>query len=383
LSGSALPRLYELLPGERRRVVADAVGLSADEVAALDGGLTLEQADRLIENVVGTIAVPIGIATNFVVDGVDRLVPMAVEEPSVVAAASNGAKHARAHGGFFTTADEQLMIGQVQVVGVDNAEAGAAAVAEHELELLDEANACDPRLVELGGGARRIETRLVETEREAMLVCHLLVDCLDAMGANAVNTMAEGIAPTIERLTGGRVYLRIISNLADRRLVAARATFEADDELVEGILHAYRFALHDPYRAVTNNKGVMNGVASVSLATGNDFRAIEAGGHAYAAVASRVGRYSSLTHFERAADGGIVGTLTLPMAVGLVGGATVAHPAARTCVKILGVRTARELAGVMVAVGLAQQFAAMRALATEGIQRGHMRLHARKAESPA
>jgi hydroxymethylglutaryl-CoA reductase len=259
------------------------------------------------------------------------------------------------------------MIGQIQVLDARD----PGAIASHEAELVAEANACDPRLFEAGGGARAIETRTLD----GMLVCHLLVDCRDAMGANAVNTMCEAIAPSIERITGGRVLLRIVSNLADRRLVTARAVFEVG-EAARGVLDAYRFAALDPYRAATNNKGVFNGVASVALATGNDFRALEAGGHAYAA---RGGRYTSLTRFEPGPqDGTVRGELTLPLAVGLVGGATVAHPGARACVRILGVQTARELAGVLVSVGLAQQLAAMRALVAEGIQRGHMRLHARK-----
>jgi len=330
---------------------------------------------------------PTSAPPDFVVDGVDRLVPMAVEEPSVVAAASNAARLARPHGGFVTTAHEQLMIGQVQVLDVANTETAAAAVRAAEHDLLAQANACDPRLVELGGGARAIETRIVQAGRERMLVCHLLVDCLDAMGANAVNTMSERIAPAVERLTAGRVLLRIICNLADRRLVTATATFDSElmatdtltaAEVVDGVLAAYRFALHDPYRAATNNKGVMNGVASVALATGNDFRAIEAGCHAYASVASPTGRYSSLTHFDLDSDGSLTGSLTLPLAVGVIGGATASHPTARACLHILGVTRARELAAVMAAVGLAQQLAAMRALATTGIQHGHMRLHARQ-----
>lgn len=385
--GSALSGLYRLDAHERRRLVAELAGLSENEVATFEGGLTLEHADRMIENAIGTIGVPLGVATNFLVDGVDRLVPMAVEEPSVVAAASNAARLARAEGGFRTFAHEQLMIGQIQVLDLADARAAAAAVTQAEQELLGQANACDPRLVELGGGARSVETRIVDAGEERLLVCHLLVDCLDAMGANAVNTMAERISPSIERLTGGRVLLRIISNLADRRLVTARASFDTDlmatdalsgNVVVEGVLAAYRFALHDPYRAATNNKGVMNGVASVALATGNDFRAIEAGCHAYASVASATGRYASLTHFERDGDGRLVGSVTLPLAVGVVGGATASHPTARACLRLLRVSTARELAAVMASVGLAQQLAAMRALATTGIQDGHMRLHARQ-----
>lgn len=375
---SRLPGFYRLPLAERRRLVAERAGLGPDDVAALDGGLTLEEADRMIENVVGLISYPLAVATNFVVDGVERLVPMAVEEASVVAAASNGAKAAREQGGFTTAADEQLMIGQIQTVDVPDLDAAVAAVRAAEAELLAQARASDPRLAELGGGPRALELRVVETPAERMLVSHLLVDCRDAMGANAVNTMAEAIAPEIERLSGGRVLLRIVSNLADRRLITARATFAVPADVADGILAAYRFALHDPYRAATNNKGVMNGVASVGLAVGADLRALEAGAHAYAAHASPTGAYASLTHFEHA-EGGVAGRLTLPLAIGTVGGATAAHPAARAALRILGVESARELAGVTASVGLAQQFAAMRALATEGIQRGHMRLHRRAA----
>ncbi len=389
---SSLPGFYRLSLPERRRIVAELTRLNADEIGALDGGLSLEQADTMIENVVGFLSVPIGIATNFIVDGVERLVPMAVEEPSVVAAASNGAKLAREHGGFRTEAGELLQTAQIQVVGLEDPQRAAALLARDEDAILARANESDPTLVELGGGAKALEMRLVKTERETMLVCHLLVDCRDAMGANAVNTMAEHAAPLVESLTGGRVSLRIISNLADRRLVTSRATFDAallgsdqpSGELVlENILAAYRFARHDPYRAATNNKGVMNGVASVALATGNDTRAVQAGGHAFASTSSEVGHYSSLTHFERDENGNLAGWLTLPMAVGIVGGATSAHPAAKVCLKILGVESGRELAGIIVSVGLAQQFAAMRALATVGIQRGHMRLHARSVAMSA
>lgn len=389
---SSLPGFYRLSPPERRRIVAELAHLDAGEISALDGGLSLDQADTMIENVVGVLAVPIGIATNFIVDGIERLVPMAVEEPSVVAAASNGAKVARQHGGFVTEAGELLQTAQIQLVDLEDPQRALTLVAGDEKAILERANESDPMLLALGGGAKSLETRLVVTERETMLVCHLLVDCRDAMGANAVNTMAEHAAPLLESLTGGRASLRIISNLADRRLVTSSATFddallgteESPGELVlENILAAYRFARHDPYRATTNNKGVMNGVASVALATGNDTRAVQAGGHAYASTASEVGHYSSLTRFERDENGNLAGRLTLPMAVGIVGGATSAHPAAKACLKILGVESGRELAGVMVSVGLAQQFAAMWALATVGIQRGHMRLHARSVAMSA
>jgi hydroxymethylglutaryl-CoA reductase len=382
---SDLSGFYKLSPQERLHAVAEFADLSEEERRSLGQWGVLDLARTpLIENTIGTHALPLGIATNFLVNGKDYLVPMVLEEPSVVAAASNAAKMARAKGGFRTSSSGPVMIGQIQLTGLPHPQAARHRILEHRAEILDLANSVDPVLVKFGGGARDLEVRVVESAKGPMVIAHLLVDCRDAMGANAVNTMAEACAPLVERLTGGRVYLRIISNLAVKRLARASAIFAAGaietdsipgPDVVEGILQAYAFAQADPFRCATHNKGIMNGVDAVVIATGNDFRAIEAGAHSYAAW--REGGYRSLTHWERNPDGDLVGSIELPMAVGLVGGATAVHPTAKACVKLLGVKTATELGEVIAAVGLAQNFAAIRALATEGIQRGHMSLHAR------
>jgi hydroxymethylglutaryl-CoA reductase len=369
------------LPIERRVAeVKEFGGLTDEEAALLSSFSSLDRAtaDRMIENVIGTMPLPLGIAVNFRINGIDRLVPMAIEEPSVVAAASNAAKVARMRGGFFAKAGEPVMIGQMQVIGLADAEGAAKKVVAEKGRLLALANACDPTLVKFVGGARDVEARVITTGKGKMLIVHLLVDVRDAMGANAVNTMCEALAGPVEEISGGKVLLRIISNLADRRLVKARAVFAKDaiggEEAVDAIVSAYEFAANDPYRATTHNKGVMNGIDAVVIAAGNDWRAIEAGAHSYAA---RSGRYKPLTRYWKNADSDLEGEIELPMAVGLVGGATKTHPAARACVKLLGVKTAGELAEIIASVGLAQNFAALRALATEGIQRGHMGLHAR------
>lgn len=382
MSSSDISGFYRLSPEERLKIVRNFRGLSDAEAAALGqgGALPLDLANRMIENVVGTMPMPLGIAVNFLVNGNDYLVPMAIEEPSVVAAASNAAKIARAKGGFTASTTEPVMIGQVQIVDVPDPHGAKMTVLHHRQRILDLCNEKDPILVKFGGGARDVEVRVINTIRGPMLIVHLLVDCRDAMGANAVNTMAEAAAPYLEEITGGRVYLRIISNLAVKRLARSRAVFPGGaiggPEVVEGILEAYAFAEADPFRCATHNKGIMNGIDAVVIATGNDFRAIEAGAHAYAAWAHGSG-YHSLTKWEKNADGDLVGTIELPMAVGLVGGATAVHPTAKANVKLLGVKSAQELAEIIASVGLAQNFAALRALATEGIQRGHMGLHAR------
>jgi hydroxymethylglutaryl-CoA reductase len=339
----------------------------------------------MVENVIGTHALPLGIGLNFQVNGRDVLVPMAIEEPSVVAGASFMAKLARSGGGFQATTDEPLMIGQMQVINVTNLELARLKLYEHKAELLAEADSVDPLLKKFGGGARDLEVRVFEDSPiGGFLVLHLIYDVRDAMGANAVNTACERLAPHVEAITGGRVHLRILSNLADRRLARTRCTIPVHDlafddykgEAVrDGIIAAYAFAAVDPYRAATHNKGIMNGVDAVVIATGNDWRAIEAGAHAYAA---RSGRYTSLSTWGTDPEGNLVGTLEMPMAVGIIGGATQVHPAAQAAVKLMGVKTAAELAGIIVSVGLAQNLAALRALATEGIQRGHMSLHARQ-----
>ena len=371
---------------ERIAQIAQWAGLTKDETAVLRGaaGLDLARVDRMIENVAGLYSLPLGIATNFTVNGRDVLVPMVIEEPSVVAGASFAAKLTRAGGGFQATTTPPEMIGQIQVLNVaDLCSARLALLAARE-ELLAQANATDPVVVGLGGGARDLEVRVLEqTSAGPMLAVHLVFDCRDAMGANTVNTACEALAPRVEQITGGRVLLRILSNLADRRLARACCTVPPEalatqdssgEQVAQGIIEAWAFAAADPYRAATHNKGIMNGVDAVVVATGNDWRAVEAGAHAYAA---RSGRYTSLSAWECDAQGNLVGTLEMPLAVGVVGGATRVHPIAQVVLKILGVQTARELAEIVVAVGLAQNLAALRALATEGIQRGHMRLHAR------
>lgn len=377
---SRIPEFYKKSMQERLKIVADFAGLSEEEVRLLSnfGNLDPKIADSMIENVIGAMSYPFAVAVNFLINGRDYLVPMVIEEASVVAAASNAARVMRRDGGIKSVTTGPLMIGQIQVLGLKDPWYKRMLVLEHKDEILRVANEVDPVLVKFGGGARDVEARVVEGPRGPMLVVHLIVDVRDAMGANAVNTMAERVAPLIERVTGGRVLLRIVSNLADKRLVRSWVKVYKEDiggeEVVDAIVDAWAFAAADPYRAATHNKGIMNGVIAVALATAQDHRAIEAGAHAYAA---RNGRYEPLSRWEKDADGNLVGSLEMPMAVGIIGGATKVHPVARIALKILGVKTATELAEVMGAVGLAQNFAALRALATEGIQRGHMRLHAR------
>ncbi|MFC7619468.1 hydroxymethylglutaryl-CoA reductase, degradative [Microlunatus sp. GCM10028923] len=383
---SRLPRLRDTDPAGRRRLIAEHAGLDAETLQVFDPshGLELKQADHLIENVIGVLGVPVGVATNLTVNGRDYLVPMATEEPSVVAAASNAARMARGLGGFHTSDTGAVMIAQLQIVEVPDPEAGRLRVLEARDELLALANEQDPVLAGLGGGARELSVRTLPTRAGDQVIMHLHVDVRDAMGANAVNTMAEALAPRVAELAGGRSLLRILSNKADRRLTRVRARFDADllggAEVVRDIVLAGAFAEADPYRAATHNKGIMNGVSAVVLATGNDTRAVESGAHAHAA---RDGHYTALSRFETGPDGHLVGTLELPLAVGLVGGATRAHPVAQAAVRLLGVESAAELAGVIAAVGLAQNLAALRALAAEGIQRGHMTLHARTLAASA
>lgn len=383
---SRLSGLKDSSPLERRRRVAESAGIDESALAALDPatGLTLDQADHLIENVVGVIGIPVGIATNFTVNGRDHLVPMATEEPSVVAAASNAARMARGHGGFTTSTTGDVMIAQIQVLDVADPEGGRLRLLEETDELLALAAAQDPMLASLGGGPIDLRVRVLPTRTGVHLVAHLHVDVRDAMGANAVNTMAEALATRVGELAGGRTLLRILSNKADQRLTRVRAVFDAEllggADVVRDIVHASAFAEADPYRAATHNKGIMNGITAVVLATGNDTRAVESGAHSHAA---KDGRYSALSHYELAPDGNLVGTMELPLAVGLVGGATRAHPVAQAAVKLLGVTTARELAEIVAAVGLAQNLAALRALSAEGIQRGHMTLHARTIAASA
>jgi len=353
-------------------------------------GLSVDQANQMIENVVGLHALPLGIAPNFLVNGRDYLVPMVIEEPSVVAAAAFMAKIVRQGGGFFTCSTEPVMIAQMQLLDVPDPWAARFDLLCQKQRLLELANQTDPVVVSLRGGARDVEVRVFpDTELGPMLVIHLLYDTRDAMGANTVNTAAEALTPLVEEITGGRVHLRILSNLADRRLARAKCSIPAQalafgeysgEEVVRGIVEAHVFAAHDPYRAATHNKGIMNGIDAVALACGQDWRAIEAGAHAYAA---RDGRYVPLSSWAQDREGNLVGTLELPLAVGTVGGATRVHPGARVALKLLRVQSARELAEVMAAVGLAQNLGALRALSTEGIQRGHMTLHARQVAMAA
>lgn len=378
---SEIKGFYKLSLDERVKIVKEFADLSPEEVETVKGkGLDVERGQQMIENVIGTFELPFGVAVNFLINNTDYLIPMVIEEPSVVAAASNAAKLARPSGGFFTSSTEPVMIGQIQLVGVESPFLARLQILEHKKEIIELANEQDPVLLRFGGGCRDVDVRVLEN---GMVITHVLVDCRDAMGANAVNTMVEAVAPFIEEITGGRVYLRIISNLAKYRLARARVKFSKDvigEETVTGIVEAYQFARIDPFRAATHNKGIMNGVTAVVLATGNDTRAIESGAHAYASI---TGRYTSLTHWEKDSDGDLLGSIEIPMAVGLVGGATKSHPVARVSVKILGVKTASELGEIIAAVGLAQNFAALRALATEGIQRGHMKLHAKNIAQAA
>lgn len=377
---SRIPGFYKLSPSERFKTVVKLSGLPESDISKLASTDTdmLAIADRMVENVVGTLSIPLGVAANFTINGRDYLIPMATEEPSVVAAASNMASVARIHGGFNTSSDQPIMISQIQLVGVKDPHGARLRLYERRQELLDLANEQDPMLVKLGGGARDIDVRIIDAAEQTYVVLHLIVDVRDAMGANAVNTMAEALAPLVAEIGGGRVRLRILSNKADRRLARVRATYDAEalggQDVVDGIIDAYAFAAADPYRAATHNKGIMNGITAVVLATGNDTRAVEAGAHCHAAA---TGRYTSLSHYEKDVHGNLVGTMEVPMAVGLVGGATKTHPVAQAAVKLLGVKSAQELAEIIVAVGLAQNTGALRALAAEGIQKGHMSLHAR------
>lgn len=376
---SRLSGFYKLSVDERLEIVAKFANLSEKdkEIIRKTGALPIEVADRMIENVIGTFELPLGIATNFLIDGKDYLIPMVIEESSVVAAASNAAKMAREGGGFFTSYTGSIMIGQVQVAKLRNPMAAKFEVLKNKNEIVAKANECDPILIKLGGGCKDVEARVIDTLIGKMLIVHLLVDVKDAMGANIVNTMCEAVAPLIERITGGKVNLRIVSNLAVYRIARAKALFKKDviggEEVVEGIMLAYAFALADPFRCATHNKGIMNGISALMIATGNDFRAVEAGAHSYAAMFG----YKPLTNYEVDEKGNLIGTIELPIAAGTVGGATRVNPLAQICLKILGVKSSEELARVAAAVGLAQNFAALRALATEGIQRGHMELHAR------
>ena len=391
-NSSRIPGFYKLDLGQRLQMLAEKTSLDSHHLADLAGqdALTPEAADHMIENVIGVFGLPLGIATNFIINGRETLIPMAVEEPSIVAGASYMALLAREGGGFQAETTEPEMIGQMQILDLEDLDLAEEALTENKEALLARADEIDPVIKKLGGGARDLVLRkLPETPAGPMLIAHLIYDTRDAMGANAVNTAVEKLAPQVEAVTGGRVHLRILSNLADRRLARAACRIPVESlafadfsgqEVRDGVIDAWAFAQADPYRATTHNKGIMNGIDAVVIATGNDWRAVEAGAHAYAA---REGKYTSLSKWSVGEDGALEGWLELPLALGTVGGATRVHPAAQACLTLMGVKSARELAEITVSVGLAQNLAALRALATEGIQRGHMSLHARQVATSA
>jgi len=387
IDNSRLSGFYKLSVPERRAMLAELADLSEEQVQAwADAELDEGTADRMIENVIGRYSLPIGVATNFIIDGEHYVIPFVVEEASVVAAASNMAKRCQMNGGFVSNNTDPVMIGQIQVVGCEDPEVSRDAILAAKEELIESCNDVDPILVKFGGGCRDVEARIIETDSGPMIIVHILVDCRDAMGANAVNTMAETIAPRIETISGGTVILRIISNLAVHRLARVSAIFTAEEmsdasndaergaEVIDGVLQAYHFAAADPFRATTHNKGIMNAISPIAIACGQDWRAVESGAHSYAAHERR---YGSMTHWEKDADGNLVGSIEIPMAVGLVGGAITIHPGAQANVALLGINSADDLAKVMAAAGLAQNLGALRALATVGIQAGHMKLHLR------
>lgn len=376
---SSYSGFYKLSPEERLQEVAEFAALTAEEQEVLKNpeSVSEEVADHMVENVIGRFVLPLGVGINFTINGKDYVVPMVTEEPSVIAAASNAARMARSEGGFFASYTGSIMISQIQITGLSDPRYAAIVIQENKGEIIRRCNEKDPVLVKFGGGVEDVETRVLDTLDGKMLIVHLKVNTLDAMGANAVNTMAESIAPYLEELTGGTVYLRILSNLAVHRLARSRVLLKKEnlgEDVVNAILKAYAFAQADPFRAATHNKGIMNGVVPVVMATGNDTRAIESGAHAYASI---TGKYLPLTTWEKDGEGNLVGTIEMPMAVGLVGGATKIHPQAKAAVKMLGVKTSAELAMIIASVGLAQNLAALKVLATEGVQRGHMSLHAR------
>lgn len=378
-------KFFEKSRKERLDVVEKIAHLTKQEREILESsdGIGFEQADKMVENAIGTFSFPLGIATNFLINKKEYLVPMVIEEPSVIAAASKAAKIARIHGGFTMRNDESYSIGQIQVVNVD-VESATKKILDSTKEILDLANSKSNTLSKMGKGAKEVTCKKLDTPVGPMLIVELLIDVGDAMGANVTNTMCEGVAPLVEKITGGKTILKILSNYSTRRMVYGSAVFDKDEvggeETVDNILLAYQFAANDEYRAVTHNKGIMNGVIAAANATGQDTRAIEAAAHAYAA---RTGKYTSLTEWSKDSDGNLVGKIALPMSVGIVGGIINVHPTAKVCTKILGITSASELACVIVATGLAQNFSAIRALASEGIQKGHMRLHARNLVAAA
>jgi len=383
---SSISKFFEKSRKERLDIVANFANLSHEELDILqsnNGGISYDEADKMVENAIGTFSLPLGIATNFKINGKDYIIPMVIEEPSVIAAASKGAKIARIKGGFEVTADESYSIGQIQVLDIDIPSA-IQKINNSSNEILQLANSKSNTLSKMGKGAKEISCKEVDTPSGKMLIVELLIDVGDAMGANITNTMCEAVSPLIEKISGGRTLLRILSNYSTRRIAKAKAVFEKEavggEKVVNDIILAFEFADNDVYRAVTHNKGILNGIIAVANAVGQDSRAIEAAANAYA---TKSGRYRSLSQWSKDNDGNLVGTLEIPLSVGIVGGIVNVHPIAKVCTKILGVSTAQELACVMIATGLAQNFSAIRALATEGIQKGHMRLHARNLAAAA
>ena len=384
MTDSSIPKFFEKSHEEKLDIICNFSDLTDDEVNHLKnatGGIDFDHADKMIENAIGTFSLPLGIATNFKINNKDYLVPMVIEEPSVIAAASKAAKIARVHGGFTATVEGNISIGQVQVLDV-NIQKSISAINSNSNEIIELANSASKTLPKLGKGAKQVHCKEIKTSTSSMLIVELMIDVGDAMGANVTNTMCETVAPLIEKITGGKILLRILSNYSTKRMVSVSGIFDKEavggEQVVNDIISAFEFADNDVYRAVTHNKGVMNGTISVANATGQDSRAIEAAAHAYA---SRTGKYRSLTKWEKDNSGNLVGKFEIPLSVGIVGGVTNNHPIAKICTKILKLTNVQDLACIMAATGLAQNFAAMRALVTEGIQKGHMKLHARKQAS--
>lgn len=385
VNNSRIPGLYNKSVDQRKEAISQTTGISIEELSVFDTekGLTRQKADNMIENVIGTMSLPVGIATNFLIDGHEYIIPFCVEESSIVAAASNIAKRCRSTGGFQTDIDPPVMIGQIQLLDLKDENEAIQVIQNKKQEIIEKANNVESKMIELGGGCKDITCRSISVDGLNMVIVHLHINCQDAMGANAVNSMVERIAPFLESLTKGRAHLKILSNLATHRLARSSATFtpkemsldgtvESGSEVIEKIMEAYLFAKGDPYRAATHNKGIMNGISSIAVACGQDWRAIEAGCHAYASIG---GQYTSMSTWSVDEDGNLVGSIEVPIAVGIVGGASKVHPTAIANLNILGIKSASQLAGIMVSAGLAQNLGAMRALATDGIQKGHMKLH--------
>ena len=383
---SSISKFFEKSRKERLDIVANFANLSNEDLEVLqnnNGGISYDKADKMVENAIGTFSLPLGIATNFKINGKDYVIPMVIEEPSVIAAASKGAKIARIKGGFEVTADESYSIGQIQILDVDIPLA-IQKIDDSLNEILKLANSKSNTLSKMNKGAKEISCKVIDTPSGNMLIAELLIDVGDAMGANITNTMCEAVSPLIEKITGGKTLLRILSNYSTRRIVKAKAIFEKEavggEKVVDNIILAFEFADNDVYRAVTHNKGIMNGTIAVANAVGQDSRAIEAAANAYAA---KSGSYRSLSKWSKDDEGNLVGILEIPLSVGIVGGIANVHPVAKVCTKILGALSVQELACIMTATGLAQNFSAIRALSTEGIQKGHMRLHARNLAAAA